>query len=364
MFKYLLYNLFVVNIFAQNYILTKINNNINDNFNFEILAKIGKTTFYRSSYEKLYNNIHTVSNNYYIEEDSIFTISQDIVQVVLNKQKTPWHLDRITKRKDPLNGKFPYTSCNTETITYIIDTGIDINHSNFNGNVKWGANFVNNVDKDENGHGTHVCGLIISKDYGVCKDANVVAVKVLDGDGSGSLSGVIKGIEYVFNEYNKHKVKSIINMSLGGGYSKLLNEAVESCLQQTDYIYFVVASGNENSDSCKTSPASANGVISVMASDINDNRAWFSNFGKCADIYAPGVNIMSTIPNDEYDSFSGTSMASPIISGVINHYLNKYKTYTSKELKKKILEDSTKNVITGYKRDTNNFLVYLNISSF
>lgn len=358
--KYLLYNVLFVGVFSKNYIITK-NENTQDfiDLQFEKLAIIGSKIFYKSSHEQLLKNLQLIQNNYYIEEDAEIKINY---QKVLVNKRVPWHLDRIVKRKLPLNNEFPYEYCNTDTKNYIIDTGIDITHSNFNGRAKFGANFINDIDTDENGHGTHCAGLIGSIGYGVCKDANLIAVKVLDKQGSGTLSGVIKGIEYVFNEYNKDKmVKSIISMSLGGGYSKILNEAVESCIEQSDYIYFVVASGNENDNSCNVSPASANGVISVMASDINDNKAWFSNFGKCSDIYSPGVDIISTIPNEKYASYSGTSMSTPQIAGVLNHYLNKYPKDTFKELKKRILNDSTKNVIIGNKKDTNNFLIYLGV---
>jgi len=279
---------------------------------------------------------------------------------------TPWHLSRITQRNrnDTENKPFPYKnkgSCHTDpgvTVnTYIIDTGIDRDHPQFDSRVKWGENFVDNVDTDCNGHGTHVAGIIGSRDYGICVDAKMIAVKVLDCEGSGSLSGVIRGLEWVYNEHNQHinsnrSVITVVNLSLGGSRSRILNEAVEACLENNPNFHIVVAAGNENNDACNSSPASARGVISVMASDKDDFRASFSNYGKCTTMYAPGVDIISTIPNGKLAKFSGTSMASPIVVGVLNHHLNRLNRNTS-------LLNTTKNVIRNNKKDTYNRLIYL-----
>lgn len=272
---------------------------------------------------------------------------------------TPWHLSRITQRNrnDTENKPFPYKnngSCHTDpgvTVnTYIIDTGIDRDHPQFDSRVKWGENFVDNVDTDCNGHGTHVAGIIGSRDYGVCVDAKMIAVKVLDCEGSGSLSGVIRGLEWVYNEHNQNRsVVTVVNLSLGGSRSRILNEAVEACLENNPNFHIVVAAGNENNDACNSSPASARGVISVMASDKDDFRASFSNYGKCTTMYAPGVDIISTIPNGKLAKFSGTSMASPIVAGVLNHHLNRNTS----------LLNTTKNVIRNNKKDTYNRLIYL-----
>ena len=138
--------------------------------------------------------------------------------------------------------------------------------------VTWLANFVDNMDIDCQSHGTHCAGIVGSQTYGVCKDANLFAIKVLDCRGSGSLSGVIQGIEYAYQRHLEESEKSdkihksIISMSLGGGYSKIVNTAVEKTLEN-EHFYVVVAAGNEDNDACKVSPASANGVLTVMASD-------------------------------------------------------------------------------------------------
>jgi len=296
-----------------------------------------------------------------------------------NNKPIPWHLDRIDKLggSDMLDGTYRYnasglchTNPNVEVDVYVVDTGIDINHKQFSGRATWVANFADDDDTDCQNHGTHCAGIIGSDDYGVCKDANLHAIKVLDCSGSGTLAGVIKGVEHAYNIHNKKVnaatsagngkiVKSVISMSLGGGFSRIINRAVENCLKKSDSFYVVVAAGNEDSDACKTSPASAEGVLTVMASDIEDNRAYFSNWGKCADIYAPGVNVLSTIPNDKTAIYSGTSMATPATAGVLVHYLHMHPTLNMQEIKNKMLSDSNKNLIKNNKRNTKNTLVYL-----
>jgi cerevisin len=290
------------------------------------------------------------------------------IDILQNETYIPWHLGRITNRNLPLDKTFPYDKCNTnkdiDVHTYVIDTGIDIDHPEFEGRATWLANFVDSDDTDCQSHGTHCAGLIGSKTYGVCKDANLFAVKVLDCGGSGSTSSVISGINYAFRRHleqdkiSNGKVRSIVSMSLGGGFSYALNKAVLATTTN-DHFYFAAAAGNENSDSCKTSPASVKEIFTVMASDRNDNRAWFSNWGKCADIYSPGVEITSTIPDGKTAVYSGTSMACPVLVGVLTHYINMYPELNMKELKQKVLADSTKDTIIGSKKQTNNLLVFL-----
>ena len=147
-------------------------------------------------------------------------------------------------------------------------------------------------------------------------------------------------------------------MSLGGGFSYALNKAVLATTKD-DHFYFAAAAGNENNDACKTSPASVKEIFTVMASDRDDNRAWFSNWGKCADIYSPGVDITSTIPDGKTATYSGTSMACPVLVGVLAHYINMYPELTMKELKEKVLTDATKDHIIGNKKRTSNLLGYL-----
>ena len=355
---------------------------------------------YWSSHENLKKYEHTLNRLFEIEEDveinldpsdyysqdhhlfdhetkqfvmiSDVDVNDNLMEHVFEKSEVPWHLDRITKRHLPLDYNFPYYQSgmchrnnNTAIYTYIVDTGIDTSHTQFEGRAVWGANFADSQDTDCNSHGTHVAGLVGSRDYGVCVDANLVAVKVLDCQGSGSLSGVIRGIEWAFKQHQSRsqndtrQIKGIINMSLGGGYSRAINRAVETCLRNDNNFYIVVAAGNENQDACKVSPASAEGVITVMASDSSDGRAWFSNWGECGNVYAPGVDVLSTIPDGKTAKYSGTSMASPVMAGVLNHYLDMFPKKNQKGIVKLINKLATKDTIENNRKATVNQLVYL-----
>lgn len=365
-----------------NYIYTTKQNTINqyvnieglaNHYNLQKIADFGNVKFFFG--EETYNENTMLSNIFDIEEDKVFSISDyvmsDYVIVKESDRNVPWHRERVSKRTMEYNNTFPYSekrSCHSNDDllinTYIVDTGIDVHHSQFENRAVWGANFADSEDTDCNNHGTHVAGLVGSKDYGICVDANLIAVKVLDCDGSGSLSGVIRGIEWAYKHHMSHskamkakQVKGLINMSLGGGYSSALNRAVEAC-DSADF-HIVVASGNENADSCNTSPASAKNVVSVMASTQDDYRAWFSNYGRCSTLYSPGVDVLSTIPGNQVAKYSGTSMASPVVAGVLNHYLDMYPQHNQAQMKQILRKLASKRVIKGNRHSTHNELVYL-----
>jgi oryzin len=173
------------------------------------------------------------------------------------------------------------------------------------------AKFSKNTDG--NGHGTHCAGTIGSSTYGVAKSVSLVAVKVLGSDGSGTNSGVISGIQWVAQNAG---AKSVLSMSLGGSYSSAVNSAVRSCV--SNGVTVVVAAGNDNRDASNYSPASEATAITVAAIDINDNRASFSNYGSLIDVFAPGVNILSTWigSSTATNTISGTSMACPHVAGL------------------------------------------------
>lgn len=316
--------------------------------------------------------VYRTQDNYIVQENDMRQENMEELKLLSFESSIPWHLDRISKRHLPLDSSYKYNekgSClknkDIEIDTYVIDTGIDIEHPEFEGRASWLANFVDSENTDCHSHGTHCAGLVGSKTYGVCKDARLFAIKVLDCDGSGSTSSVISGIEHAYKRHlmrtkeTNGKVRSIVSMSLGGGYSRALNMAVKSTLKSAGF-YFAAAAGNEDSDSCNTSPASVKEIFTVMASNKLDMRASFSNYGGCSDIYSPGVNIKSTIPNNLSAVYSGTSMATPILVGVLNHYIDKYPSLNMKSLKNKILNKGTKDIISKNPSNTKNILVYVN----
>lgn len=182
-----------------------------------------------------------------------------------------------------------------------------------------GKSFTDDGTNDGNGHGTHVAGTIGSKTYGLAKKVNIIAVKVLNSQGSGTTSGVIAGIDWAASEVKRKnpsgKRKSVANMSLGGGASTALDKSVAAATIAG--LVFAVAAGNSAGDACNLSPARVSEAITVAASDINDNLASFSEKGVCVDIVAPGVNILSTWNNGKTNTISGTSMATPHVAGVV-----------------------------------------------
>ncbi|KAK0547151.1 proteinase B [Tilletia horrida] len=268
--------------------------------------------------------------------DDIHVIDKDSV----------WGLARISHRKALGFGTFKeylYDRQAGEGVTaYIIDTGINIKHNEFEGRARWGKTLASDgIDSDGNGHGTHCAGTIGSRAYGVAKKADLVAVKVLGSGGSGSMADVTQGVlwaaqnaadlsaKYASEPHSaaaqKHK-GFVASMSLGGGRSIALNQAVDSAVESG--LHFTVAAGNENSDACNVSPAGAKRPITVGASTVQDERAYFSNKGKCVDVFAPGLGIKSTWNTgpDSTNTISGTSMATPHVAGLVAYLLSIYGT--------------------------------------
>ncbi|KAI0217723.1 hypothetical protein L0F63_007437 [Massospora cicadina] len=287
----------------------------------------------------------------YVEQDS--KVSGDWVQ-----KNSTWGLERISKR-----GKvqympygYNYHSEGDGVTVYVVDSGIMVDHPEFEGRAQFGARFEGENDLDESGHGTHCAGTIASKTYGVAKKANLVAVRVLDGESSGSTSGVIAGIAWAVKDRRGIK-GNIISMSLGGSVSPALNDAVEAAISEGFVV--VAAGGNNNRDACTKSPASAPNAITVAATDVNDYRASFSNYGKCIDIFAPGVEILSTWNDKKSKSISGTSMAAPHVAGLAATLLSKSPMPPLK-LTQTILEMATKGAVQDPGQGSPNLLLYNN----
>ncbi|CAO2654060.1 Nn.00g107930.m01.CDS01 [Neocucurbitaria sp. VM-36] len=317
----------------------------------------------------------------YIERDSeVHTLGGDEHETEKN---APWGLARISHR-DSLSfstwNKYLYASDGGEGVdVYVIDTGTNVKHVDFEGRAHWGKTIPNgDADEDGNGHGTHCSGTVAGKKYGVAKKANVYAVKVLRSNGSGTMSDVVKGVEYAAkahtdavkaakNGKKKGFKGSAANMSLGGGKSTTLDLAVNAAVDAG--IHFAVAAGNDNADSCNYSPAAAENAVTVGASTLLDERAYFSNYGKCNDIFAPGLNILSTWIGSEHatNTISGTSMASPHIAGLLAYMLSlqpaKDSAYavadiTPKKLKANLISVATVGALSDVPSNTKNILAW------
>lgn len=288
---------------------------------------------------------------------------------LMEQEDAPWGLKRLSKAADKSlksifaleqdSYKYP-SSAGKDVDVYIIDTGINVDHEEFEGRAKWGKTIpLFDLDIDGNGHGTHCAGTIGSKTFGVAKKANLIAVKVLRTSGFGTNSDVIKGVEWVAKQARKNAKtgrQSAANMSLGGGRSVTLEKVVDRAVEFG--VHFAVAAGNDAEDACEYSPAAASGPVTVGASTSADTMAYFSNFGKCVDIFAPGLDIKSTWigSKDAVNTISGTSMASPHVAGVMALYLGEGK-WTPKALKEELKSHALKQVIHTVPSDTPNLLL-------
>ncbi|CAJ0912706.1 17336_t:CDS:2 [Entrophospora sp. SA101] len=256
-------------------------------------------------------------------------------------EKTSFYdLDRIDQRKRPLNGKYQYpSSAGSGVNVYVIDTGINKTKSEFGNRVRFAGVFCDGCPRfDDEGHGTEVASVIGGIHFGVAKKVKLIAIKVLDSEGSGTFEGVISGMMFVLKEHLANKNKNtVINISLGGGFSSAVNKAVNDLTKAG--IHVVVAAGNESQNACFTSPASAPTAITVGATDKgDDSMADFSNFGPCVDIFAPGVEVpVLSFGRPSLDS--GTSFSSPLTAGVVALKISASGNLSPKKMAEAIISD-------------------------
>jgi subtilisin family serine protease len=292
----------------------------------------------------------------YVEPDQ--TVRADGTES-MDANGDPWGLDRIDQRALPLSLTYTYTSTGAGVHAYIIDTGIWTFDAEFGGRADdvYDAVTVNllggGTGEDCNGHGTHVAGTVGSATYGVAKGVLLHGVRVLDCAGVGFTSDVIAGVDWVAAN---HQSPAVANMSLGGSSSAALNSAVTNLWNSG--VFLAVAAGNSNVDACTTSPAGATAVFTVAASDKTDAKASFSNWGSCVDAYAPGVSIKSTWLLDQTMTLSGTSMATPHVTGVAALFKAAFGDHTSDEIANWITSNATSGVITGNPGGTPNLLLF------
>ncbi|KAK9767642.1 hypothetical protein K7432_002408 [Basidiobolus ranarum] len=308
--------------------------------------------------EYSHKDVMTLKSSPYVE---YVEIDRPIQPLGLEKNPPSWGLDRLDQTSLPLDAQFNYIDNGGEGVDiYIVDTGIFVEHEEFEGRAKWGKVVTNEPSIDANGHGTFVAGIIGGKTYGVAKKANLHAV--LDELGGGMITSVILGMMYVQQEHrNKISKKTVVNLSLGMDYYRIMNEVIEEVIMSG--IVVVAAAGNgdgfEGQDSCYVSPASAPNVITVGSTQENDEISPFSNYGKCVTLYAPGELITSSYigSTTAFTVLSGTSFAAPHVTGIVALILSATSTKLYPvEIRERVINMAVKGVLSTLPIDTPNLL--------
>jgi subtilisin family serine protease len=267
-----------------------------------------------------------------------------------------WGIDRIDQRARPLSTTYTYSTSASNVTAYIIDTGIKYTHTEFGTRARAGYDAVGSGGVDCNGHGTHVAGTVGGTRYGVAKAVKLVGVRVLNCSGSGTNAGVIAGVNWV----TQNAVKpAVANMSLGGGVSTALDNAVANSINSG--ITYALAAGNSTANACNSSPSRVAAGITVGATTSTDARASYSNYGTCLDIFAPGSAITSAwySSNSATNSISGTSMAAPHVAGAAALVLAGTPTATPAQVRDALVTKATTNVVTSPGTGSPNRLLYV-----
>ncbi|WP_020524865.1 S8 family peptidase [Catelliglobosispora koreensis] len=290
-------------------------------------------------------------------------VEQVLRMSVQDTQNNPpnWGDDRVDQRDLPLNQTFTYPSNPGQGVTvYVLDTGINVSHQDFTGRVGSGYDFVDNDSNpaDCHGHGTHVAGTAAGTTYGIAKKATVVALRVLNCQGSGYDDDFIAAINWIRNNGTK---PAVANYSIGCG-SPCSSQALDSAVQGlVDWgVQFVMAAGNSNQDACGFSPQKVSAGITVGNTTSSDAKNSGSSWGSCLDLFAPGTSIVSAShsSNNGSATMTGTSMASPHVAGAAAVYLGQNSGATSAQVRNALVNNGTTGKVTNPGSGSPNVLLY------
>ena len=291
-------------------------------------------------------------------------VADGIATTMTTQSSAPWGLDRIDQRALPLSGTFTYTNTGAGVKAYIIDTGIRATHTQFGGRVLQGTDKIDNAlpAADCHGHGTHVAGTVGGSTYGVAKGVTLVAVRVLNCQGSGTWSQVIAGIDWVTGDHQAGQ-PAVANMSLGGSANSAVDTAVQNSI--ADGVTYGVAAGNGNffgfaQNACNSSPARVGPALTVGATNSTDTKASWSNYGSCLDLFAPGVSITSSWATSDTatNTISGTSMATPHVVGVAALYLQTHASASPATVAGALSANATTGVVKSAGNNSPNKLLF------
>lgn len=291
-------------------------------------------------------------------DPAVAYVEQNRVERGDGTQKDPtWGLDRVDQRGLPLSGSYDYDAEGGDVTAYIVDSGIRITHDDFGSRAEYGVDLVDDDAKadDCHGHGTHVAGTVGGSTYGVAKAAKLVAVRVLDCEGKGTTAGVIEGYDWVAENAVE---PAVANVSIGGDATEAKDAAVTGMVEAG--VTVSVSAGNSNADACGQSPARAPAVLTVAATEKSDARWDSSNYGKCVDLFAPGSQIVSAghASDTAKATMSGTSMATPHVTGSAALYLGEHPSASPAEVAEALLDASSKDKVTSTGTGSPNKLLY------